>query len=211
MNTIPQMIISEAQAQGVDPSLALEVAQMESGMNQARVSPVGAVGVMQLMPDTAQGLGVDQNDVQQNIHGGVMYLAQMLARFGDPKAALAAYNWGPGNVASAIAANGTDFISIQGVPTMPAWLAAAPPSVQKYVNTILSNVNTQYSVVAAATAAAAGTPTPGGSTSTLMLPTGSPSGLLPGVPAPPVAGFSWGTAALITGIVLGIGLVVSEV
>ncbi len=207
MSTIPQAIIAEAQRQGVDPALALEVAQVESGMNQSRVGSQGEIGVFQLMPDTAAGLGVDPTNLQQNIQGGVSYLRQMLSMFGDPTAALAAYNWGPGNVSSAIAADGNFTISPgPGLPSIPAWLAAAPASTQSYVSKILSNVSTQYSVVAAATAATAGV-SPGGWTSTLTIPTG----LLPGAPAPPPAGFSWGTAALVVGIVLGIGFVLNEV
>jgi Transglycosylase SLT domain len=213
MSTIPQLIIAAAQAQGVDPALALEVAQVESGMNQSAVSSAGAIGVFQLMRTTAAGLGVDPTDLQQNIQGGVRYLAMMLAQFGDPTAALAAYNWGPANVQAAIAANGTDFSisAAPGAPSMPAWLATAPAETQNYVTKILANVNTQYSVVASAAASAAGV-TPGGGTSTLQIPSGlqSPTGLVPGAPAPPPAGFSWTTAALVMGIVLGIGLVLEE-
>ncbi|MBZ5662745.1 MAG: lytic transglycosylase domain-containing protein [Acidobacteriia bacterium] len=217
MSTIPQLIIAEAQRQGVDPALALEVAQVESGMNQNAVSARGAIGVFQLMPDTAAGLGVDPNDLQQNIQGGVSYLRQLLAQFGDPAAALAAYNWGPGNVSNAIAQAGNFTITAApSAASMPGWLALAPAETQNYVNKILNNVNTQYSVVAAAAAAGAGV-SPGGSTSTLIIPSGLqaqpgpvPSGLVPGAPPPPPSGFSWGTAALVMGVILGIGLVLQE-
>jgi soluble lytic murein transglycosylase-like protein len=83
----------------VDPDLLARVAWSESRNNQAAISPKGAVGVMQLMDDTARGLGVDRYDLAQNILGGAAYLRQMLDRYrGDTRLALAAYNAGPGAV-----------------------------------------------------------------------------------------------------------------
>jgi soluble lytic murein transglycosylase-like protein len=72
------------------------VAWQESRLNQNAVSPKGARGVMQLMPSTAQRLGVDAHDLRGNIDGGGAYLAQLLKQFdGDLTLALAAYNAGP--------------------------------------------------------------------------------------------------------------------
>lgn len=84
---------------GVDPNLAVAVAQQESGGNPNAVSSAGAQGVMQLMPATAAALGVSNPfDPTQNIDAGVRYLAQLISEFGDVQLGLAAYDWGPGNV-----------------------------------------------------------------------------------------------------------------
>lgn len=86
----------------------------------------GAIGMMQLMPATAAALGVDPHNVAQNIRGGIHYLHDQLAKFGDTAQALAAYNWGPGNVAHAIARWGSD------------WLSHAPSETRHYVASILA-------------------------------------------------------------------------
>lgn len=94
--TIQEMIVQSAIAHGVDPNLALAVAFNESGFSTDALSYKGAIGVMQLMPTTAQGLGVDPYNVQQNIDGGILYLKQQLNTFGGDEAmAAAAYNAGP--------------------------------------------------------------------------------------------------------------------
>lgn len=84
---------------GVSPALLKAVAQAESNGNQNATSPVGAIGVMQLMPETAKALGVNPYNVEQNILGGAKYLRYQMDRFdGDVPKAIAAYNAGPGAV-----------------------------------------------------------------------------------------------------------------
>lgn len=89
-----------AQEFGVDPALVRAVIHAESAFNESAISPAGAQGLMQLMPATAQELGVtDAMTANHNIRGGVHYLAKMLQRFdGNITLATAAYNAGPGAV-----------------------------------------------------------------------------------------------------------------
>jgi len=93
------LINAAASQYHVDPKLVAAIAQAESGGNQEAVSSAGAVGVMQLMPDTAASLGVDPYNKEQNIEGGTKYIKEMLDTFnGDVKKAVAAYNAGPNAV-----------------------------------------------------------------------------------------------------------------
>jgi peptidoglycan DL-endopeptidase CwlO len=89
-------IAEAAQAAGVDPRLLAAVAWSESGFDPRARSSAGAEGLMQLMPRTAAGLGVDALDPRQALDGGARYLAQQLRAFGgSEELALAAYNAGP--------------------------------------------------------------------------------------------------------------------
>ena len=95
-------LIEEAGSKaGIDPRLVYAVAARESNHDPRAVSPVGACGVMQLMPQTAKYLGVtDVFDARQNVLAGARYLRTLLDTFhGDLDLTLAAYNAGPGAVA----------------------------------------------------------------------------------------------------------------
>lgn len=87
-----------ARKHGVPEDLFLRLVQQESGWNPGAVSHKGATGLAQLMPGTAQKLGVDINDPHQNLEGGARYLRMMHDKFGSWRLALAAYNAGPGAV-----------------------------------------------------------------------------------------------------------------
>jgi soluble lytic murein transglycosylase-like protein len=94
-------IVSEAsKKQGVDSDFIHSVIKQESAGNSNAVSRTGARGLMQLMPGTASHLGVnDSFNPEQNVHGGALYLRELLERYnGDAIKALAAYNAGPGAV-----------------------------------------------------------------------------------------------------------------
>jgi hypothetical protein len=104
----------------VDPHLARAVMKMESGGNPNAISRAGAIGLMQLMPGTAKGLGVDPKDPHRNLEGGIKYLAQLSDKYnGDLVKALAAYNAGSGRVDS-----------YGGVPPFP--------ETQRYVKNVLA-------------------------------------------------------------------------
>ncbi len=94
-----ELIEEYAEKYGMDAKLVRKLVQVESGFNPSAVSPRGAMGLMQLMPETCKDLGVqDPFDVRENLDGGVRYLKGLLERFGDLQLALAAYNAGPGRV-----------------------------------------------------------------------------------------------------------------
>ncbi|GEP40197.1 hypothetical protein NPS01_38600 [Nocardioides psychrotolerans] len=109
-----------AQKYGVSPALLSAVARQESGYDPTAVSPAGAQGLMQLMPRTAQGLGVTNSfDPTQAVDGAARLLRDLLDRFGSTPLALAAYNAGPGAV-----------LRYDGIPPYP--------ETQNYVRSVMS-------------------------------------------------------------------------
>jgi soluble lytic murein transglycosylase-like protein len=118
MPALSDLITQQAQAQGVPSSIALAVATQESGISQWNADgslvtgSSGEIGVFQLMPATAAGLGVDPNDVSQNITGGISLLAQLYQKYQNWAQALSAYNSGspngsPGYASSVLAIAGS--------------------------------------------------------------------------------------------------------
>lgn len=117
-----ELVRAEAVRQGLDPNLAFSVVQQESNWNPTAVSPAGAYGLFQLMAPTAADLGVNRENPEENIRGGITYLKKMIDQFGL-EGGLAAYNAGPGRYQSV---NG-DFSRL-------------PQETQKYVPSILKRV-----------------------------------------------------------------------
>ena len=111
---------------GLDPKLVHKIIEVESYYNPKSVSKKGALGIMQLMPETAREMGVqDPFDPEQNIAGGTKYLATLLEMFkGDLQKALAAYNAGPS--------------AVQNYGGIPPY-----PETQTFVAKVLQKLNTR--------------------------------------------------------------------
>ncbi|MEC7984699.1 MAG: lytic transglycosylase domain-containing protein [Myxococcota bacterium] len=98
LNVWDDYLLESSVTHGVPFALLKAICVAESGMNPGVVSKAGAIGLMQLMPKTAQYLKVDPWDPQQNVDGGANYIRKQIDRFQNYELALAAYNAGPGNV-----------------------------------------------------------------------------------------------------------------
>lgn len=95
-DVVDAAILKYSRQHAVDPALIRAVIGVESAFVDSARSSVGAIGLMQLMPATARALGVDPRNPDQNIEGGVRYLAGLIKMFGGVELALIAYNAGPG-------------------------------------------------------------------------------------------------------------------
>ncbi len=98
VNTVKAAIVKHALEMGVDPAMALSIARAESGFRQQARSSHGAVGVFQLKPSTAKGLGYNPYLLNDNIKCGILYYQRLYKMFGSQELALAAYNAGPAYV-----------------------------------------------------------------------------------------------------------------
>jgi soluble lytic murein transglycosylase-like protein len=130
------LIQQAADKYGISPSLVKAVIDSESSFNPNAVSSAGAKGLMQLMDGTAKGLGVTNSfDPAQNIDGGTRFLSYLLNKYdGNVKAALAAYNAGPGRV---------DRTGIRTDADFEANMDKLPSETQRYVGKVLDAVR-QY-------------------------------------------------------------------
>ncbi len=132
--------IQIAREEDIPVDLFLRLIRQESGFNPNARSPVGAIGLTQLMPQTAESLGVNPYDPIQNLRGGARYLRQMLLQFkGDLRAAVAAYNAGP----LAVTAYRTgQAIKVKGGKTInPRRLRIEIPPYRETVNYVASILN----------------------------------------------------------------------
>jgi membrane-bound lytic murein transglycosylase B len=113
------------------PELIAAITRSESGaQGQAAISSKGAIGLMQLMPDTAASLGVDPNDPAQNVAGGTAYINQLLRKYGgNVPEAVGAYNAGP-----------------ERMDRFLAGKATLPSETQNYISSVLSRAGQTGSV-----------------------------------------------------------------
>ena len=145
-------IRAEALRQKVNPDLMVRMFSTESSGNPNAVSPKGATGVGQLMPDAAKEMGLtlkERFDPNKNIPASVGYFKKQLAAFGgDPEKAAAAYNWGPGNLEKHLVKNQKD---------QKDWKIGLPKETANYLTELMPVGTAQAGDATPATAAAPAT------------------------------------------------------
>ena len=115
------------------PPIIRAIIKQESAGKPRAISSAGARGLMQLMPGTAKELGVNPDDPADNIKGGTKYIEKQLRSFKDTRLALAAYNWGPGNMRKHLKRMGTtNWAKLAASPHMPK-------ETKNYVMKVLGN------------------------------------------------------------------------
>ncbi len=128
---VDPIIVEKAQKYGLDPNLVRDVIKQESGFQTDVVSHAGAIGLMQLMPRTAAGLGVNPHDPVDNVEGGTRFLKNLILKYdGNVDVALAAYNGGPGRV---------DRLGIQTSADLVEKMHLLPQETQAYVGKVLGH------------------------------------------------------------------------
>ena len=98
--TLDKYIVDASKEFGIPAKMIASMAKVESSFDQDSISSAGAIGLMQLMPDTANGLGVNPYDAQDNIRGGAKYMSELYQKYGNWDLVAAAYNAGEGAVDS---------------------------------------------------------------------------------------------------------------
>ncbi len=126
MELIEKAVDEASKRYHIPKKLIFSIIKAESSFNPKAISKAGAIGLMQLMPQTALELGVKNIwDIRENILGGTKYLAKLINEFKDYKKAIAAYNAGPGNVKK-----------YNGIPPFR--------ETQNYVKKVLAYLNSKY-------------------------------------------------------------------
>lgn len=138
-------------AKGVNSNILLAQLDAESGGNPKAVSPVGAAGVSQFMPATAAQYGVDVRNPKSSINGQAAFMGDLLKKYGgDYSKALAAYNWGPGNLDKALSTYGN------------TWRSHLPSETSNYITKVMTNAGAVAPTGDTSMSAAALAPTPVG-------------------------------------------------
>lgn len=107
---IEEFVRALAPEYGLDPAMVCRQVRTESNFDHSQIGKAGEIGLLQLMPATAADLKIDPRDWRANLTGGMRYLARTTAMFGgDPAKGLAAYNCGPGRLASILREYGDDW------------------------------------------------------------------------------------------------------